>query len=156
MHDHLRTTRLHAAALEALVLTPEQAQALREHAAECYPEECCGFFIGRERDQRAVIASVIPAKNRHTGDRRSRYEIDPMEFLRIDYRLPEELQVLGFYHSHPDHPPQPSPHDLEQAWPGFVYLIIRVDGGAPGDMQAFRLDPTENAIHSVHLSIQER
>ena len=156
MHDHLRINRSHAAPTEELVLTHDQVQALREHAAACYPEECCGFLIGRELDRRAVIESVIPAKNRHVGDRRSRYEIDPMEFLRIDYRLPEELQILGFYHSHPDHPPRPSPRDMEEAWPGYVYLIIRVDGGAPGDMQAFRLDSAENAIHSVHLSIQER
>jgi len=115
---------------------PEVLAEIRAHGVETYPHECCGALIAREG--RIVEAYRLP--NTTAASARRRFRIGPS-----DYRLAEERAdaaggtLAGFYHSHPDHPAEPSAHDLELAWPNFVYIIVSVRAGTAGDLTAWRL-----------------
>lgn len=111
-----------------MILPVAVLEAIRAHAEEEYPRECCGFLIGR-RGAEAAVTAARRARNR-SGERvRDRFEIDPRDFLRAEAEVGDSgEEILGFYHSHPDHPAWPSPSDLLQArpWPGYFHLIVAV------------------------------
>ena len=115
-------------------------ELIRAHARETYPEECCGFLLGREDGVRRIVTEGRRARNEHPEMRTVRYTIDPRDVLRIDREFRGEVRHLGFYHSHPDHPPRPSAFDLERAWPWYAYLILAVVRGEPADATAWILD----------------
>jgi proteasome lid subunit RPN8/RPN11 len=110
-----------------MVLIPaDQMAQIEEHARETYPEECCGILIGL-RAERPAVYSAYRAQNRNFVRSFDRYELDPRDILTADRAAENENQeILGFYHSHPDHPPLPSATDAEHAWPGYLYLIVAV------------------------------
>ena len=119
-----------------LVLDAGIAQAIRRHGEEAYPHECCGALVGRNDSAVAVVA--LP-NTTEEGPRR-RFLVRPS-----DYRLAEQRagelggELLGFYHSHPDHPARPSQYDLDHAWPNFAYVIVSVAAGAAADMTVWWL-----------------
>ena len=118
--------------LNASTLKLSQAlyDQLRAHGEETYPHECCGIFLGRADGDRIAVASLVRAGNTRTDSAHNRYNIDPRELIgaqREGRRL--GLDIVGFYHSHPDHPAQPSQTDLAEAhWFGCAYLITAVEG----------------------------
>jgi proteasome lid subunit RPN8/RPN11 len=112
-----------------LALAPSVAQAIRAHGQETYPHECCGALVGRE----GRVESVVALPNMTEEGPRRRFLVRPS-----DYRLAEQ-QLLGFYHSHPDHPARPSQYDLDHAWPTFAYVIVAVAGGRAGPMTVWWL-----------------
>jgi proteasome lid subunit RPN8/RPN11 len=119
-----------------LVLAPGVAGAIRRHGEETYPHECCGALVGGNGSADAVVA--LP-NTTEEGPRR-RFLVRPS-----DYRLAEQRagdlgsELLGFYHSHPDHPARPSQYDLDHAWPTFAYVIVSVAAGAAADMTVWWL-----------------
>lgn len=119
-----------------LTLGPGVADAIRAHGREAYPHECCGAMLGR--DGEVIEAWALP-NTTEEGPRR-RFLVRP-----ADYRAAEErarrhgVELLGFYHSHPDHPARPSQCDLDHAWPVFSYVILSVLDGRPGEMTSWRL-----------------
>ena len=119
-----------------LTITAGVDQAIRRHGQETYPHECCGALIGRGSD----VVAVVPLPNTTEEGPRRRFLVRPS-----DYRLAEararELggELLGFYHSHPDHPARPSQYDLDHAWPTFAYVIVAVAAGTAGDMTVWYL-----------------
>jgi proteasome lid subunit RPN8/RPN11 len=119
----MRDRRLHL--LEAV------AGDIRRHGEETYPHECCGALVGRDG---RVVAAVALANTTEEGPRR-RFLVRPS-----DYRLAEQRagelggELLGFYHSHPDHPARPSQYDLDHAWPTFAYVIVSVVSGTSRDV----------------------
>lgn len=125
-----------------VVLPEECREGIRAHAAADYPHECCGLLVGTwQEGGRTVVERVEPARNLNTERARDRYELDPMDYLRVDREAREAgLEVVGFYHSHPDSPPLPSVTDARQAWPAYTYIIISVAGGEPGEMRAWTFD----------------
>ena len=124
-----------------LAIAPEALEALRRHAAAVYPEECCGFLLGRERREGgAVVERVVAAVNEHASARTTRYVIPPERVLAARREARRcNLRIVGYYHSHPDRPAEPSRHDLEDAWPAVSYLIVPVDGGVAGGPRSWRL-----------------
>jgi proteasome lid subunit RPN8/RPN11 len=122
-------------------LTPSKigAEALEEierHAREAYPDECCGALIAA--GDRIVQAFRLP--NTTSAGTRRRFRIGPSDYRLAEQRARESSGTLaGFYHSHPDSPARPSPHDLEHAWPNLVYTITTVNQGKPGETTAWRL-----------------
>lgn len=124
-----------------LKISSSDYTAIRRHGEETYPQECCGILIGTiERDTRSVLRT-IRCKNIHTDSPQTRYEIDPRELMRAQREAHERgLDVVGFYHSHPDHPAQWSPTDLEEAhWIGCSYVITNVDNGIATETSSFAL-----------------
>lgn len=128
-------------AVPRLILPPRELEALGHHAAEAFPEECCGFLLGRSTGAGgSAVEAVLPARNEAPGDHAARYLISPEAVLLARRRARElGLEVVGYYHSHPDGTAEPSEHDLEHAWPATSYLIVPASGGAPGEPRSWRL-----------------
>src|SRR6185503_18160004 len=104
--------------------------ALRRHAARIYPNECCGALLGPSRGH---VTRAFPLDNTFTPEQqRRRFLVGPDEYRRAEIRANDTgLNLLGFYHSHPDHPAQPSQFDLDHAWPNMHYVIVSVRQGQP-------------------------
>lgn len=113
---------------------------MKRHAGSDYPHECCGFLVGRVdrgggAGRKAVIEEALPTENINRERAHDRYEIHPLAFKRVEDSLRGTgREVVGFYHSHPDHPSRPSVTDLTLfgGWPGYLYIIVGVDGKGPG------------------------
>jgi proteasome lid subunit RPN8/RPN11 len=110
--------------------------AIREHGAEGYPNEICGILIGPHGERTATEARR--ARNIVVERTHDRYEIDPRDHIRIQREADAAgLDIVGYYHTHPDHPAQASRFDTERAWAGYVYVIVSVEKGKPVDANAF-------------------
>jgi len=135
-------------ARHALVLEPDVAEAIRRHGENTYPHECCGALVGRDGRTTAVVA--LP-NTTEEGPRR-RFLVRPS-----DYRLAEQRatelggELLGFYHSHPDHPAKPSQYDLDHAWPTFAYVIVAVAAGASQAMTVWFLKDDRSIFEEGNL-----
>lgn len=131
-----------------MIVSRELLDAIRQHGAETYPEECCGFLIGRATPEGNVAAALHRADNRLPEGRERRYQITPADYHAADRAARRDgLDVVGFYHSHPDHPAQPSPTDLAEAtFPGYTYVIVSVAGGVPRDLTAWTLAPDRSVF----------
>jgi proteasome lid subunit RPN8/RPN11 len=125
---------------------------IRRAGEQAYPAECCGVLAGRPGDVKEVVR-LVPVMNRRTDDPH-RYLISPDDLLHIEAELRHSgLEVLGCYHSHPDHPARPSDFDLEQAWPWYSYIIVRVDGGRAVDVASWVLDDDRSAMHPEPVDV---
>jgi proteasome lid subunit RPN8/RPN11 len=125
---------------------------IRRAGEQAYPAECCGVLAGRPGDIKEVVR-LVPVMNRRTDDPH-RYLISPDDLLHIEAELRHSgLEVLGCYHSHPDHPARPSDFDLEQAWPWYSYIIVRVDGGRAVDVASWVLDDDRSAMHPEPVDV---
>ncbi|MDX1619152.1 MAG: M67 family metallopeptidase [Balneolaceae bacterium] len=112
-----------------------------EHAEQAYPDECCGFMYGSATgDQRSVVRAG-KVRNAKEGDRSDRFEIDPEDYRKAEsYAAESELDLIGVYHSHPDHPAEPSEHDRKVAMPWFSYVIVSVRKGRAADIRSWQLN----------------
>lgn len=113
-----------------LRMTQIQWETIRSHGEATYPHECCGVLLGHATGDANVVCETTPTENIRTDSAHNRYQIDPAELIRIVRRGRERgLDVVGFYHSHPDHPAQWSKTDLAEAhWLGCSYVITSVEG----------------------------
>ena len=126
------------------------AQAVRE-----YPHECCGLLLGRMGEGgRKTVAEVFPVSNaREEAARHNRSLITPDEYLRGErHARARRLDVVGNYHSHPDHPAAPSPFDLEHAWPTWSYVIVSVRGGEARELRSWELAADRSRFVEEELS----
>ncbi len=118
---------------------------LRRHGEVAYPEESCGILLGRflGEDRRAI--SAIPCVNARRDSPHNRYAIDPKDLIRVHREAREQgVEIVGFYHSHPDHPAQWSSTDLADAhWLGCSYVITRVERGQAAETRSFQLTGSE-------------
>ncbi len=111
-----------------------------ENARASYPHECCGLLLGKE----GLVLEAVKVKNTDTERAQDRYEIDPREFLMVEKEAAKRgLTVIGIYHSHPDHPAEPSEFDRTRAWPEYFYLIVGVRGGKETVLRCWRLGNDE-------------
>jgi cysteine synthase B len=111
--------------------------AIRGHAASQYPDECCGALIGQPPGR---VTEAFPLSNTTSGERRRRFLIGPDAYRAAEARAAQTASdLLGFYHSHPDHPAVPSAFDLEHAWPNLRHLIVSVRAGRPDETRSWRL-----------------
>ena len=129
-----------------LKLTAAIYEAIRIHGEETYPHECCGVLLGRseasvDEDTVNAVESAVRAGNTRTDSAHNRYNIAPQELIRIQRQARESgLDIVGFYHSHPDHPAQWSSTDLAEAhWLGCSYVITSVAEGVAQHTNSFFL-----------------
>lgn len=110
--------------------------AIRAHGVETYPNECCGALIGRD----GLVAESFALPNTTDEGPRRRFLVRPADYRAAEARAAESgYELLGFYHSHPDHPAQPSQYDLDHAWPSLSYVIVSVRDGQPHELRSWRL-----------------
>jgi proteasome lid subunit RPN8/RPN11 len=136
----------------AIKLKQEHLDAIRQHGEETYPHECCGFLLGRNDEETNIVVEIYRADNewqepsaepasagkRETKD--NRYMITPQQWKRADdYARSKKVGIIGYYHSHPDHPAAPSGFDLDHScWPGESYIIVSIESGNAGALNSFR------------------
>ena len=136
-----------------ITVTAAVDDLVRRHGEETYPHECCGALIGRD----GRVTATVPLSNTTEEGPRRRFLVRPS-----DYRLAEsragELggELLGFYHSHPDHPARPSQYDLDHAWPTFAYVIVAVAAGRSGDMAVWWLKDDRSTFEEGELHMATR
>ena len=131
--------------LEILV-SEELAEKIRAHGVETYPHECCGALLGRDEPSREIF-SLFPLVNRRDDSPRNRFSVTAEDVLEAEKAArSQELEVVGWYHSHPDHPARPSEYDRDHAWPWYSYIIVSVHSGEPKDMTSWRLRDDRSAF----------
>ena len=119
-----------------LRLEAEALAAIRAHGRDAYPHECCGALLGRD----GAVSAVHPLPNTTEEGPRRRFLVRPGDYREAERHAGARgVDLLGFYHSHPDHPARPSQYDLDHAWPSFSYVIVSVMNGEPGDVTSWRL-----------------
>jgi proteasome lid subunit RPN8/RPN11 len=153
-----------------LQINNAELESIRAHAAQDYPSECCGVLLGKAQGEAKHVTEALPLTNlRHDPDRaqellplddpgreteRNRFLIDPLDQLRVEKDARERgLHVLGYYHSHPDHPARPSVYDRDHAWPWYSYVIITVERGTPKELTSWVLAEDRSAFGEEQLVI---
>jgi proteasome lid subunit RPN8/RPN11 len=136
------------AAARTLTMSDDVDRAIRAHGAETYPHECCGALVGRGDS----IVAAVPLPNTTEEGPRRRFLVRPADYREAERRARElGAELLGFYHSHPDHPARPSQYDLDHAWPTFAYVIVAVAQGAAGDMTVWFLKSDRSSFEEGTL-----
>jgi proteasome lid subunit RPN8/RPN11 len=128
--------------------------SLEAHLCRAYPEEGCGVLLGRDQNGGRVVERLVMLANQGAESRHNRYLIAPEQFLAAEREARAAgLDVVGFFHSHPDHPARPSAFDLEHAWPYYSYVIVSVEQGRATDVRSWRLDERRAAFEAEALEI---
>ena len=131
-----------------MILPKEIAESIARFAREAYPYECCGALLGAD----ASVSQALPIANSSDEPKERRYRIDAHDFMRaLKTAEQKQLEILGFYHSHPNHPARPSAYDLEHAWPNLIYVILSIDSHGAGELTAWRLRDDRSRFEPVDL-----
>jgi proteasome lid subunit RPN8/RPN11 len=140
----------------ALKLNERLAQRIRAHGVETYPHECCGALLGRdgEAEKTREVSNLLPLANRRNDSPRNRFELTP-EDVRFAEKTASDagVELLGWYHSHPDAPARPSEYERDHAWPWYSYIIVSVQKGEPRDMTSWRLKDDRAGYDSEAIEI---
>lgn len=137
-----------------LELDERHQQEIHRIATRAYPNECCGLLIGKEDGGVRMVEVVRATANQRTDSLHNRYLIDPEEIRDVEKDLRgSDSQIIGFFHSHPDVPAQPSSFDLDHAWPWYSYLIVSVVRRDPQEMLCWRMRDDRSAFEREELRI---
>lgn len=135
-----------------LALTADTA--IRELASFAYPDEGCGVLLGRFAGARAEVSDATSGTNLNTDRSRDRYLLDPADIVRADRDgRARGLDIVGFWHSHPDHPAQPSQFDTDHAWADYVYVIVNTTARGSGDLNGFTLSAEGGPFERLPLVV---
>jgi len=154
----------------ALIINKAQMEAIRKHGARDYPGECCGVMLGKANGICKEVGEIVPLKNLRNDParaqellpvddpgretERNRFLIDPHDQLRVEKEARgRDLEVLGYFHSHPDHPARPSNYDREHAWPWYSYVIVSVERGVAKDLTCWVLAEDRGMFHPEELEV---
>ena len=134
----------------------KQLAEIREHGVRDYPYECCGLLLGRFVDDGKTVTETYQISNaREESAKRNRFLITPEELMRGErYARSRDLEVVGFYHSHPDSPAVPSKYDLEHAWPTYSYIIVSTSEGQSSDLFSWEQEADRSRFNEEKLECQ--
>ncbi|MBI1750095.1 MAG: M67 family metallopeptidase [Acidobacteria bacterium] len=140
-----------------LRLNEELAVRIRAHAAETYPHECCGALLGSDGESHREVLDLLPLENRNGDSPRNRFAITSDDVRRAE-KVARDLgfELIGWYHSHPDHPALPSEFDRVHAWPWYSYLIVSVEQRRPGQIASWRLAEDRSRFAPERIEIAAR
>lgn len=128
-----------------LILHEKVREEIIADALAAFPDECCGFLFGKEEGEERIVTAMQVVINAKEGDKRRRFAIAPKDYLRAEMFADNNgLQLLGVYHSHPNHPAVPSEHDRVAAQPYFSYIIVSI------------IDNEWNSTHSWRLNGEQQ
>ncbi|WP_165874063.1 M67 family metallopeptidase [Rubrobacter taiwanensis] len=136
----------------ALKIGQGDLRNIHRHAEEAYPEECAGALVGMDVGEVKIVVDVWRAENTHEEERSRRFLIRPEQVREFEERARErDMDVLGFYHSHPDHPAEPSEYDREHAWPYYSYVIASVTQEGVKDVKSWVLRDDRSGYEQEEL-----
>ena len=132
-----------------------QLAQIRDHGVRDYPYECCGLLLGRYYEDGKLVSETYPISNaREESAKRNRFLIEPHELMQGErYARSKDLEVVGFYHSHPDSPAVPSQYDLEHAWPTYSYIIVSTRANEAGDLFSWEQETDRSRFNQEELKI---
>jgi proteasome lid subunit RPN8/RPN11 len=135
----------------SILLAPEALAAIRAEAARAYPHEGCGALLGPgERE----IGEAWALPNDEEGNPRVRFRVSPRDYLAVEEAAEVRgVRLVGFWHSHPDHPARPSPTDRRYAWEGLLTLVIRVEKGEPREITGWEVPGPDEPFREVPLAV---
>ncbi len=137
----------------AVALSEVVRAAINDHGRDTYPNECCGALIGRDGE----VSESFALPNMTDEGPRRRFLVRPADYRAAEARAAETgRQLLGFYHSHPDHPAEPSQYDLDHAWPVFSYVIMSVREGEPRELRSWRLRDDRSQFDEEEVRLEAR
>ena len=132
-----------------LIITGDVERSIRAHGQETYPHECCGALVGKDD----IVTTVVALPNTTEEGPRRRFLVRPSDYRQAERRAAEMGgELLGFYHSHPDHPAKPSQYDLDHAWPTFAYIIVAVTNKSSQDMTVWYLKEDRSSFEEGTLN----
>jgi proteasome lid subunit RPN8/RPN11 len=139
-------------------ISNELLNRIKVHGEETYNEECCGALFGDYEDETRTIVDLLEFQNEKEESRQNRFLITPDQY-KLAERLAKErdLELLGFYHSHPDHPAQPSQFDTDHALPWFIYIIVSVNEDKANNLTAWLLKEDRSGFdhQKIKLSVEK-
>ena len=139
-------------------ITEKLLEEIRAHGVRDYPYECCGLLLGRYRAEGKVVTETYPISNaREESAKRNRFLIEPAELMHGErYAREQDLEVVGFYHSHPDSPARPSQYDLEHAWPTYSYIIVSTSADQAGDLFSWEQESDRSRFNQEELVVSTK
>jgi proteasome lid subunit RPN8/RPN11 len=151
-----------------LKMSTEIAEKIRQHGEQTYPHECCGALLGRDatggdgttpggaQPPLREILALFPLVNRREDSPHNRFSVTAEDVRDAEKAAQEKkLDVVGWYHSHPDHPARPSQYDREHAWPWYSYVIVSVAKGKPAEMTSWRLSDDRSDYACEEIAIRD-
>jgi proteasome lid subunit RPN8/RPN11 len=139
-----------------ITLANKQLTEIRAHGVRDYPYECCGLLLGRFGSDGKLVTETYPISNaREESAKRNRFLITPEELMKGErYAREHDLEVVGFYHSHPDSPAVPSQYDLEHAWPTYSYIIVSTSADRANDLFSWEQEPDRSRFNQEEIQCQ--
>ncbi len=140
-----------------LQLASHHQDEVAAHGERDYPYECCGLLIGRFAGNGSkMVTETYPISNaREEAAKRNRFLIRPEELLRGEqYAAAQNLDIVGFYHSHPDDQAVPSQYDLEHAWPAYSYIVVAVRNGQKEDFRSWEMQADRSRFNEEEIVLQ--
>jgi proteasome lid subunit RPN8/RPN11 len=137
-----------------IALTEQHLLEIRRHGERDYPSECCGLLIGKfEKDRKRVMETFSISNAREEEAKRNRFLIRPEELMRGEkYAREISMDVVGFYHSHPDDRAVPSQYDLEHAWPTYSYIVVAVEKGRAAELRSWEMEADRTQFNEEVVS----
>ena len=139
-----------------ITISEKELTQIRAHGVSDYPYECCGLLLGRFGPEEKIVTEIFPISNaREESAKRNRFLITPEELIRGErYAREHDLEVVGFYHSHPDSPAVPSQYDLEHAWPTYSYIIVSTSAQKANDLFSWEQEPDRSRFNQEEIQCQ--
>jgi proteasome lid subunit RPN8/RPN11 len=136
-------------------ISTDSLNEIREHGVKDYPYECCGLLLGHYSAEGKIVRQPYSISNaREESAKRNRFLIEPEELMRGErFAREHKLEVVGFYHSHPDSPAVPSQYDLEHAWPTYSYIIVSTSAERAGDLFSWEQEPDRSKFNQEEIRI---
>ena len=132
-------------------------EEIQAHGREAYPAEACGVFLGTMEAEAFQVRRIVRMDNYRKSETNYEFVIEPEALLRVMKEARKEnLDIVGFYHSHPDHPAKPSEKDKKwggETWPGVAHLILAVAKGEPGNMGAWVFDVESGSFQDLRIVV---
>ena len=130
---------------------------IKKNGEKTYNSECCGAIFGKSQNGSGLITELLEFNNERTDNREKRYLISPKQYLESErIAVEKNLELLGFYHSHPDHPAVPSQFDTEHAFPNFIYMIVSVQKGKAEDLTSWKLSEDRSGFEQQEMNIIDK
>jgi proteasome lid subunit RPN8/RPN11 len=143
-----------------IAISDQLADKIGQHGVETYPHECCGALLGHDSDgvdpdSKREVQGLHPLVNRRDDSPRNRFSVTAEDVRDAEKAAAQQgLEIVGWYHSHPDHPARPSAYDREHAWPWYSYIIVSVNGGVAQDMTSWRLNDDRQEFSAEAIEVR--
>ncbi len=135
-----------------ITINIENLDKIKAFVKNAYPHECCGLMVGKSNGQDKDVMEIHELTNINTERANDRYEVDPAEYMKVDRdAASRKLDIIGIYHSHPDHPSKPSEFDGSRAWEGYSYIIVAIAKGTEFEIKSWLFNESTNTFNEEEI-----